>query len=72
MDRDLALKLLPLVNDLDAMDRLQAYIDFRLALVRGQLETVKEHSMILELQGKIAELKRFSTLRDEVLQHKDK
>lgn len=71
MDRELARKLLLLVNNLEVASALQEYVDSRLALLRGQLETAKEHSLILEIQGKIAELKRFSTLRDEVLQHKD-
>jgi glutaredoxin-related protein len=32
------------------------------------LETTKDHHHILEIQGAIAELKRFETLRDEVIE----
>ena len=68
MDKDTSRALLPLVNDKDMMDRLQTYCDERIDTLRGHLETTKEIDNIRHIQGSIAELRRFKTLRDEVLQ----
>ena len=60
-------ELLPLVNDKDAMQLLQTYVDSRIEKYRNLLEVQKEPTRILEMQGAIAELHRFATLRDEVI-----
>ena len=60
-------ELLPLVNDKYAMQLLQKYVDSRIEKYRSLLEVQKEHTRILEMQGAIAELRRFTTLRDEVI-----
>ena len=59
--------LLPLVNDKDQYDRLKAYADTRIEQHRDLLEKQKDPNRILEIQGAIAELRRISTLRDEVI-----
>lgn len=60
-------EVLPLVNDHDQFARLKQYADARIDDLRAFLETQKEPTKIYELQGAIAELRRFATLRDEVL-----
>ena len=50
------------------MQRLQEYVAARIANYHRLLETTKDHYYILEIQGAIAELKRFETLRDEVIE----
>jgi hypothetical protein len=67
MDRDLCRFILLLVNDKDQMDRLQAYAASRIEGHRSNLEKTKDRDRILEIQGAIAELRRLSTLRDEVI-----
>jgi hypothetical protein len=46
---------------------LQSYVDKRIEISRIQLETCMDEHKIRMLQGQIAELKRFRTLRDEVV-----
>ena len=58
--------LLLLINNEDQMMRLQSYADHRIDTLRNQLEKQKDRDRVLETQGAIAELRRFSTLRDEV------
>ena len=60
--------LLLLVNNKEQMQRLQEYTAARIANYHRLLETTKDHHHILEIQGNIAELKRFETLRDEVIE----
>lgn len=67
MDRDTARLLLPLVNEREQLDRLIAYADARIEQHRNNLEKQKDRDRILELQGAIAELRRFASLRDEVI-----
>ena len=59
--------LLLLVNNDEQMERLQSYADHRIETLRSQLEKQKDRDRVLEIQGAIAELRRFSTLRDEVI-----
>ena len=67
MDKDTSLALLPLVNDKDTMERLQVYLDYRINRYRDLLEVQKDFDRIKEIQGAMAELRRFKTLRDEVI-----
>lgn len=67
MDKLFYRSLLLLVNDKEKMDILQEYASARIAQFHQQLEGTKDHHRILEIQGSIAELRRFKTLRDEVI-----
>lgn len=67
MDKDTSRALLPLVNDKETMERLQVYLDYRINKYRDLLEIQKDFDRITEMQGAMAELRRFKTLRDEVI-----
>ena len=68
MDKQFYKAMLPFVNDKAQMDLLLEYTLQKISILHGQLEIVKDPNRILEIQGSIAELRRFRTLRDEVLQ----
>jgi hypothetical protein len=68
MEKTLAKKILPLVNDVEKYPLLQDYIDNRIETMRNFLENTKDHDKIMEVQGAIAELRRFQTLRDQALE----
>jgi hypothetical protein len=67
MDKQFYRSLLPLVNDKDQHQTLRDYADRRIKTMHSLLETTKDHNRILEIQGAIAELRRFHTLRDEAI-----
>jgi len=67
MDKAQYRKLLPLVNDRDQMNLLHDYAASRIEGLRDLLEKQKDPQRILEVQGVITELRRFKTLRDEVI-----
>jgi hypothetical protein len=67
MDKQFFRSLLPLVNDKDQYSSLKDYANARIWQMHTLLETTKDHSRILEIQGAIGELKRIATLRDEVV-----
>ena len=67
MDKKFYRTLLLLVNDKDTMDRVHAYVDARIEVLRDQLETTQSEDRIPVLQGAIRELRRLKTLRDEVI-----
>jgi len=67
MDKQTYRDLLVLVNDKTVMDRIDQYAAARITLLRDQLETTKDNRRIPELQGAIYELRRWRTLRDEVI-----
>ena len=56
-----------MVNDKPHMDLLHEYVDNRIDILRGQLETAKDMDRVRQIQGSIQELKRFKTLREEVM-----
>ena len=60
--------LLLLVNNKEQMQRLQDYAAARIAHHQRLFETTKDRHRILEIQGAIAELRQFETLRDEVIE----
>lgn len=68
MDKQLSKKILPLVNDIEKYPLLQEYIENRIETMRSFLENTKDHQKILEVQGAIAELRRFQTLREQALE----
>ena len=58
--------MLLLVNTPTYMDLLHEYVSVRIAGFHQQLENTKDPHRVLEIQGAIAELRRFKTLRDEM------
>lgn len=67
MKRETAKRLVKTVNDPYVMEDLLAYVEDRIETLREWLDTEKVPQKIYEHQGAIAELKKFRTLRDEVL-----
>ena len=67
MDKQFYRTLLLLVNDKDTMDRVHAYVDARIEVLRDQLETTQNLDRVNALQGALRELRRLKTLRDEVI-----
>lgn len=67
MDKQFFINLLPLVNDQHQFQALQEYADGRVASLLQQLSTERDMDSVVKLQGAIAELRRFSTLREEVI-----
>ena len=68
MEKELARAIIPLVNDVDHYPLLQKYVEERIEVLRTFLEKTTEHEKIREIQGAIAELRRFQTLRDQALE----
>ena len=56
-----------MVNQKDTFGMLQSYADARIGILREQLEITKDIGAVREIQGMIGELKRFKTLRDQVV-----
>jgi hypothetical protein len=67
MDQEFYRSLLLLVNTKEQMNILQKYVSARISQYHQQLENTKDHHRLLEIQGAISELRRFKTLRDEVI-----
>jgi|TARA_R110001606_G_scaffold279660_1_gene428223 hypothetical protein len=67
MSKELHRSLLPLVNEHEQMKRLQIYVEYRIEVLRDQLETISDPAQFKSFQGSIRELRRFKTLREEVL-----
>ena len=67
MDRQFYRSILLMVNQKDTFGMLQSYADARIAILREQLEITKDIGAVREIQGMIGELKRFKTLRDQVV-----
>ena len=67
MDKQFYRSILLMVNQKDTFEMLQSYADARIAILREQLEITKDIGAIREIQGMIGELKRFKTLRDQVV-----
>ena len=67
MDKQFYRSLLLLVNTTEQMDLLHKYAAARIEGLRDLLEKQKDPQRILEIQGSITELRRFKTLRDEVI-----
>ncbi len=67
MDKQFCKSMLLLVNTPTYMDLLHKYVSVRIAGFHQQLENTKDPHRVLEIQGAIAELRRFKTLRDEMI-----
>ena len=72
MLRDTMKQLLPVVNTKPHMDALEAYAQDRISALHIHLEAAQSMDEVKGLQGRIAELKRFHTLRDEVVKGLEK
>ena len=68
MQKEVAKKLMPLATSPELYPILQLYVEDRIETMRGYLENTKEHTKILEIQGAIAELRRFQTLREQAIE----
>jgi hypothetical protein len=68
MNKELARAVLPLANDPNTYPLLQQYVSSRIETMRGYLENTKDHTKLLEIQGAIAELRRFQTLREQAIE----
>jgi len=66
MELDLARRLVRLVNDPEMYPLLQEYVQSRISVLQAQLETEASMDKIRGLQRTISELRRFSTLKEEV------
>ncbi len=67
IERQLAQKLLKIVNNRELHDILLEYSQHRITDLRSKLERA-EIEEVKGLQASIRELRRFETLRDEVLE----
>jgi hypothetical protein len=68
MDKITAKEILPLVNNVDQYPLLQSYVSARIETMRQYLENTKDHVKIMEIQGAVAELRRFQTLREQAIE----
>lgn len=68
MNRELARKLLFIVNDKNIMSELEEYLEHRIQWHRDQLEkaVIGFDNPVQKHQGAITELRRFKTLKEEV------
>jgi hypothetical protein len=67
MDNEFFINLLPLVNDKLQLQSVQDYAKGRIDILLQQLSTERDMNNVVRIQGAIAELRRFSTLREEVI-----
>jgi|TARA_Y100000385_G_scaffold243911_1_gene261664 hypothetical protein len=67
MDNEFFISLLPLVNDKLQFQSVQDYAKGRIDILLQQLSTERDMNNVVRMQGAIAELRRFSTLREEVI-----
>ena len=68
MDQQFYRTLLLLVNDKKIMGDIQSYVNARIDILRDHLETTSDPQRISKIQGAITEIRRFQTLRDEVIE----
>ena len=67
MIKEVAKKLLKLVNVKSNTDLLELYMNDRISIIHKQMEQAPDMQDINQMQGAIKELRRFQTLRDEVI-----
>lgn len=67
MDKQLARQLLLVVNDNYTVDAFKQYASDRIDYLRKQLDSLTDPVAIYRIQGQITELKRFESLREEVI-----
>tara|TARA_Y100000114_G_scaffold48791_1_gene44429 strand:- start:154 stop:375 length:222 start_codon:yes stop_codon:yes gene_type:complete len=67
MIKEVAKKLLKLVNVKSNTDLLELYMNDRISIIHKQMEQAPDMQDINQMQGAIKELRRLQTLRDEVI-----
>ena len=73
MKKEVAKKLLKLVNVKSNTDLLEFYAKERVQILYSQMEQLASFDYIRQIQGAIREIKRLTTIRDEVIEKaKDK
>ena len=73
MKKEVAKKLLKLVNVKSNTDLLEFYAKDRVQILYRQMEHLASIDEIRQIQGAIREIKRLTTIRDEVIEKaKDK
>jgi hypothetical protein len=70
--RDIAKKLVPLVDSKKNSDLLELYMNHRIEELHKLLEQHEDMYNITKAQGAIQEVRRLKTLRDEVLARAEK
>ncbi len=72
MIREIAKKLVPLVDSKKNSDLLELYMNHRIEELHKLLEQHEDMYNITKAQGAIQEVRRLKTLRDEVLARAEK
>ena len=67
MIKEVAKKLLKLVNVKSNTDLLELYMNDRISIIHKQMEQAPNMQDVNQMQGAIKELRRLQTLRDEVI-----
>ena len=67
MRKEVAKKLLKLVNVKSTTDLLELYMNERIHVLHKQIEQLPDINDIRQAQGSIKELRRLQTLRNEVI-----
>jgi hypothetical protein len=70
--REIAKKLVPLVDSKKNSDLLELYMNHRIEELHKSLEQHEDMYNITKAQGAIQEVRRLKTLRDEVLARAEK
>ena len=72
MIKEIAKKLVPLVDSKKSSDLLEVYMNHRVEELHKLLEQHEDIHNIAKAQGAIQEIRRLKTLRDEVLAKAEK
>ena len=72
MIKEIAKKLVPLVDSKNSSDLLEVYMNHRVEELHKLLEQHEDIHNIAKAQGAIQEIRRLKTLRDEVLARAEK
>ena len=72
MIKEIAKKLVPLVDSKKSSDLLEVYMSHRVEELHKLLEQHEDMYNITKAQGAIQEIRRLKTLRDEVLARAEK
>jgi hypothetical protein len=68
LDINVARKINPVLNDKSCLEPILDYVNYRIEVIRKNLETVSDPMLMYKYQGQILELRRFLTLKDEALE----
>ena len=67
MNVNVARRLNPVLSDKSSLEPILEYINHRIEVIHKSLESVTDPILIYKYQGQINELRRFHTLKDEVI-----